>query len=133
LQVRDLCGTWSYNLNARASEKCQRKDWSVHKQECYNNALWNQKLERPFLQRKEMTVIYCSETAVPFDDLDLQAKYNFSNRSQGYEMGLTVRFASKTDLEAYGPHPRHQAAVAYMKEVGLVNLLVVDFEIEDLQ
>lgn len=77
MQVRDLCGTWSYNLNARASEKCQRKDWSVHKQECYNNALWNQKLERPFLQRKEMTVIYCSETAVPFDDLDLQAKYSW--------------------------------------------------------
>jgi len=59
------------------NEKCQRKDWSVHKQECYNNALWNQKLERPFLQRKEMTVIYCSETAVPFDDLDLQAKYSW--------------------------------------------------------
>lgn len=65
--------------------------------------------------------------------VDLQTNYNFSNRSQGYEIGLTVRFASKTDLEAYGPHPRHQAAVAYMKEVGLVNLLVVDFEIEDLQ
>jgi hypothetical protein len=61
--------------------------------------------------------------------VDIQQGYNFSNRSQGYEMGLTVRLEDKASLENYGPHPAHQAVFSYLKEIGLVDSIVVDFEI----
>ncbi|MFC4766221.1 Dabb family protein [Effusibacillus consociatus] len=62
--------------------------------------------------------------------LDLQCNYNFCPRSQGFEIGLTVRFESKQALEEYGPHPKHQEAVSYMREVAkLSDIIVVDFEI----
>ena len=34
---------------------------------------------------------------------------DFSGRSQGYEIGLVVRFVSRKALEVYGPHPDHAA------------------------
>ncbi|WCK52990.1 Dabb family protein [Aneurinibacillus sp. Ricciae_BoGa-3] len=61
--------------------------------------------------------------------LDLQSNYNFSTSNQGFEIGLTVRLETKEALEAYGPHPKHQALVAYLKEIGLTDLIIVDFEI----
>lgn len=62
--------------------------------------------------------------------IDIQQGHNFSERSQGYEMGLTVRFTDRTALENYGPHPKHQEIVSYMKEIGMKDKIVVDFEIE---
>ncbi|MED4228397.1 Dabb family protein [Neobacillus cucumis] len=61
--------------------------------------------------------------------VDIQQGYNFSNRSQGFEIGLTVRFEDKASLEYYGPHPEHQAVFSYLKEIGLVDSIIVDFEI----
>ncbi|MFD2212495.1 Dabb family protein [Metabacillus endolithicus] len=61
--------------------------------------------------------------------VDIQAGVNFSERSQGFELGLTVRFEDKQALEQYGPHEKHQEAVAFLKEIGLTDLIVVDFEI----
>ncbi|WP_078428642.1 Dabb family protein [Alkalihalobacterium alkalinitrilicum] len=55
---------------------------------------------------------------------------NFSERSKGFELGLTVRFENREALEVYGPHPKHQELVSYLKEVGLTDILVLDFEIE---
>ncbi|WP_347552201.1 Dabb family protein [Pseudalkalibacillus hwajinpoensis] len=60
--------------------------------------------------------------------VDIQAGINFSERSEGFESGLTVRFESKEALEAYGPHPAHQEVVAYLKEVGMRDTLALDFE-----
>lgn len=60
--------------------------------------------------------------------LDIQAGHNFSDRSQGFELGLTVRFESKEALAFYGPHPKHQEVVTRMQELGLDNLLAMDFE-----
>ncbi|KMM36155.1 Dabb family protein [Guptibacillus hwajinpoensis] len=60
--------------------------------------------------------------------VDIQAGTNFSDRSQGFESGLTVRFESKEALEAYGPHPAHQDVVAYLKEIGMTEVLALDFE-----
>ena len=62
--------------------------------------------------------------------IDLKVGHNFSTRSQGYDIGLTVRFERRDQLEAYGPHPEHQKLVAYMNEVGAHPPLVVDFETE---
>jgi hypothetical protein len=61
--------------------------------------------------------------------LDIQQGFNFSTRSQGYEVGLTVRFQNRDALETYGPHPAHQEIVTYLKEIGLEDSIIVDFEI----
>lgn len=61
--------------------------------------------------------------------VDIQAGLNFSDRSQGFQVGLTVRFEDKQALEAYGPHEKHQEAVSYLKEIGLSDIVVVDFEL----
>ncbi|NEW09759.1 Dabb family protein [Paenibacillus sp. SYP-B3998] len=61
--------------------------------------------------------------------VDLQAGLNFSEKNQGYQIILTVRFENKAALEAYGPNPEHQAVAAYIKEVGRIDSIVVDMEI----
>lgn len=61
--------------------------------------------------------------------MDIQQGFNFSNRSQGYEIGLTVRFEDKTSLDNYGPHPAHQKIVAYLKEIGMEDSIIVDFQL----
>lgn len=61
--------------------------------------------------------------------VDLVAGLDISNRNQGYQLGLTVRFTDKSALDNYGPHPTHQAFVAFMAEIGREDILVVDFEI----
>ena len=53
---------------------------------------------------------------------------NFSNRAQGFEQGLVVRFASRCDLQIYGEHPIHRSVVeTYVKPI-LADILAVDFE-----
>ncbi|MEH7415531.1 Dabb family protein [Neobacillus drentensis] len=61
--------------------------------------------------------------------VDIQQGANFSNRSQGYEMGLTVRFEDKTSLTNYGPHPAHQEVFSYLQAIGMEDSIIVDFEI----
>ncbi|MBS4211634.1 MULTISPECIES: Dabb family protein [Neobacillus] len=60
--------------------------------------------------------------------MDIQQGINFSNRSKGFEIGLTVRFEDRTSLENYGPHPAHQEVFAYLQEIGVEDIIVVDFE-----
>ncbi|WP_160723040.1 Dabb family protein [Bacillus sp. USDA818B3_A] len=61
--------------------------------------------------------------------MDIRQGNNFSDRSQGFEMGLTVRFEDRTSLENYGPHPSHQEVFSYLQEIGLEDSIIVDFEI----
>ncbi|MCT2536735.1 Dabb family protein [Aquibacillus koreensis] len=61
--------------------------------------------------------------------VDIQQGVNFSSRSQGYEIGLTVRFKDRDSLEYYGSHPAHQEIVSYLKGIGVEDRIVVDFEI----
>jgi hypothetical protein len=62
--------------------------------------------------------------------VDLQCDYNFNERSnQGFEIGLTVRLENKEALSAYGPHEEHRKVASYMREVGLREHIVVDFEL----
>ncbi|WP_426446520.1 Dabb family protein [Paenibacillus sp. S-38] len=61
--------------------------------------------------------------------VDLQAGLNFSEKNQGYQVVLSVRFEDRSALEAYGPNPQHQAVAAYIREVGRVDSIVVDIEI----
>lgn len=61
--------------------------------------------------------------------VDIQQGINFSNRSQGYEVGLTVRFKDREALETYGPHPAHQEIISYLNNIGMEDSIIVDFEI----
>ncbi|AEI43938.1 Dabb family protein [Paenibacillus mucilaginosus] len=61
--------------------------------------------------------------------VDLQAGLNFSEKNQGYQIVLSVRFEDRAALEAYGPNPQHQEVAAYIREVGRVDSIVVDIEI----
>jgi len=61
--------------------------------------------------------------------VDLQAGINFSEKNQGYQVVLSVRFEDRAALEAYGPNPEHQAVAAFIREVGRVDSIVVDIEI----
>ncbi len=63
--------------------------------------------------------------------VDLQAGINFSGKSQGHQVVLSVRFENKAALEAYGPNPHHQAVAAFIREVGRVDSIIVDFEIDN--
>ena len=62
--------------------------------------------------------------------LDIQQGRDFSGRNKGFQVGLTVRFQDKQSFENYGPHPEHQSVLAYCKEIGLADVIVLDFEIE---
>lgn len=61
--------------------------------------------------------------------VEYNAGHNFSNRSQGFDVGLRARFVSKAALEKYGPHPKHEAVKQYMSEIGLQASMSLDFEI----
>jgi hypothetical protein len=61
--------------------------------------------------------------------VDLSVGRNFSNRSQGFEIGLVVRFRDREALEAYLPHPAHRGCVdAYINPIR-EDVIVVDYEI----
>ncbi|MFH5184401.1 Dabb family protein [Paenibacillus sp. TAB 01] len=61
--------------------------------------------------------------------VDIQAGIDFSGKSQGYRVLLSVRFEDRASLEAYVPNPHHQAVAAYIREVGREDSIVVDIEI----
>lgn len=61
--------------------------------------------------------------------LTIHAGQNYSTRSKGYSMALTVLFRSEEDHQNYTPSKEHQAVVSYLKQVGLIDSLAVDFEI----
>lgn len=50
---------------------------------------------------------------------------NISPRGQGYELGGVMKFRDKESLDAYGPHPVHQALVSWL--MPLIEPLEVDF------
>lgn len=61
--------------------------------------------------------------------LDLSVGRNFSDRNQGYDVGLVVRFESRAALEAYLPHPAHRAAVDRFVAPIKEDVLVVDYDL----
>lgn len=62
--------------------------------------------------------------------IDLAFGQNISPRGQGFHAGLTVRFEDKASLDAYGPHPTHQALLTYLDTLGRADTVVIDFEVK---
>lgn len=52
---------------------------------------------------------------------------DFSGRSNGFQIGLVVRFTSRAALETYGPHPAHQAFVERFRPLW-AEVQALDFE-----
>jgi len=68
------------------------------------------------------------QTAIP-GIVGLTVGTNFSDRSQGFEVGLVVRFTDRAALEGYLPHPAHTDCVnTYIRPI-MDNVIVVDYDI----
>ncbi len=52
---------------------------------------------------------------------------DFSGRSNGYQIGLVVRFTSREALDIYQPHPIHQAFVTKFRHLW-DDVKALDFE-----
>jgi hypothetical protein len=61
--------------------------------------------------------------------VDITCGHNFSDRAQGYDTGLVVRFEDRAALEAYIPHPEHQHVVQNLLSPIRADVLAVDYEI----
>ena len=61
--------------------------------------------------------------------VDLSCGVNFSERSQGYEIGLVVRFRDRAALDGYIPHPAHRGVVDQYLHPIRESVIVVDYEI----
>lgn len=61
--------------------------------------------------------------------VELTCGPNFTDRSQGYQAGVVVRFINRAALEAYLPHPDHVAAVRdYINPIRAASL-ALDYEV----
>jgi hypothetical protein len=61
--------------------------------------------------------------------VDLTCGRNFSERSQGYEIGLVVRFRDRAALDAYISHPAHRGVVEKYIHPIREDVIVADYEI----
>ena len=41
----------------------------------------------------------------------------YTDRPIAYDFGINMAFATRADLDAYGPHPAHQDVVAKLREI----------------
>ncbi len=55
--------------------------------------------------------------------------WNFTDRPVAYDIGINMAFATRADLEAYGPHPAHQEVVALLRQ--LAEWVICDYEVPD--
>src|SRR5688500_17190650 len=62
--------------------------------------------------------------------VDLSVGTNFSARSQGFDIGLVVRFESRAALEAYLPHPAHRGCVDEFISPIREDTIVIDYDID---
>lgn len=61
--------------------------------------------------------------------VDLSVGKNFSERGQGFGIGLVVRFENREALDAYIPHPAHRGCVDQFVKPIAAELIVADYEI----
>jgi hypothetical protein len=55
--------------------------------------------------------------------------WNTTERPIAYDYGINMAFATRADLDAYGPHPAHQDVVARMRE--FADWVICDYEKAD--
>lgn len=68
------------------------------------------------------------KTSVP-GIIELTVGKNFSDRGQGHQLGLYVRFPDKGALSTYATHPKHVEVVTGLVRPYTENIIVSDYEI----
>jgi hypothetical protein len=53
--------------------------------------------------------------------------WNTTDRPIAYDFGINMGFATRADLDAYGPHPAHQEVVAKLRE--FADWAICDYEV----
>ncbi|MDY6785276.1 MAG: Dabb family protein [Cyanobacteriota bacterium] len=61
--------------------------------------------------------------------VEISCGENFSDRAQGFQHGLIVRFRNRKDLEIYQPHPAHTEVIQNLIQPILAGILAVDYEV----
>lgn len=61
--------------------------------------------------------------------VEVHAGLNMAERSKEYQVVLSIRFEDQAALDAYVSNPEHQAVAAYIREVGRLDSIGVDFEL----
>jgi hypothetical protein len=56
----------------------------------------------------------------------LEYGWNTTDRPIAYDFGINMGFATRADLDAYGPHPAHQEVVAKLRE--FADWIICDYE-----
>ena len=59
--------------------------------------------------------------------LSISSGENWSDRSDGYELGLVCRFQDKETLDVYQKHPYHQKFIADWVKPNIEKVLAVDY------
>jgi len=60
--------------------------------------------------------------------IDLSCGENFSERNQGFQHALIVKFNDRSSLENYFPHPAHQELVKNNIRPILADIISIDYE-----
>jgi len=53
--------------------------------------------------------------------------WNTTDRPIAYDFGINMAFATRADLDAYGPNPDHQEVVAGLREIA--DWVICDYEV----
>ncbi|MDQ2964006.1 MAG: Dabb family protein [Pseudomonadota bacterium] len=53
--------------------------------------------------------------------------WNTTDRPIAYDFGINMAFATRADLDTYGPHPKHQEVVAKLREIA--DWVICDYEV----
>jgi hypothetical protein len=73
-----------------------------------------------------LTLLWEMKKTIP-TVVDLSAGRNFSDRGQGYNIGLRVSLNDREGLAVYANHAGHQPVKDYVKEIA-DSVMVMDFE-----
>ena len=60
----------------------------------------------------------------------LESGWNVTDRPIAYDYGINMAFATREDLVAYGPNPKHQEVVAKLREIA--DWIICDYEAPDV-
>ena len=60
--------------------------------------------------------------------VEISCGKNFSERNQGFQSALIVRFNDTDSLKAYFPHPEHQKVVENNIKPILLDILSIDYQ-----
>ena len=59
----------------------------------------------------------------------LESGWNFTDRPSADDYGINMACATREDLVAYGPNPKHQEVVAKLREIA--DWIICDYEAPD--